>query len=100
MHLIKTDQDLDHAAHTLYQAFISQDPNVEPDDIEQAAFTLRVAATAHPNPTIRELAADIGIAAADLDAGPMRLATAALAAELDYTEPLPNHGIQLQMFDL
>lgn len=97
---MKTDQDLDHAAHTLYAAFITKDPAVEPDDIEQAAFTLRVAATAHPNPTVRELAADIGIAAAEPTPEPIRLATAALAAELDYTEPITRDGIQLRMFDL
>jgi hypothetical protein len=96
---MKTDQDLDHAAHTLYRAFISQDPTVEPTDIEQAAFTLRVAAVAHPNGTVRELAADIGIAATAPTPEPMRLAAAALAAELDYTEPLPHRDIQLRIFD-
>ena len=101
MHLLKTDHDLAIATDTLYRAFISHEPGIEIDRIEHAAFTMRVAATAHPNHTIRQLAADIGIAATASGPGPMRLATTALAAELDYTQPGPDDpdGTQLRLFD-
>ena len=97
---MKTDHDLAIAADTLYRAFINHEPGVEPEALEHAAFTLRVAATAHPNETIRELAADIGIAATASGPDPMRLATAALTAELDYTQPGEPDRTQLRLFEL